>query len=177
MKITDHATALKAIKARIEGAFDDPALLAAGTLSLNRDDDILRIVGGALAAEQTADRVCYDARALLSEIDLIAHHRQLHGGHQVFAYSDRLRRSLAATEAMPAAPDPYEAAARAAGWTHGGDGDGFIFHEPTWGHWKSAASWSGTNQEPNGKDDKPNIYDNWKECCEGEDIEATPAAD
>lgn len=73
-------------------------------------------------------------------------------------------------------PSPCETAARAAGWVHGGDCDGFIFHKPTWGNWKSAASWAGTDQQPDGEDDKPATYDSWRECCECEDIEvATPA--
>jgi hypothetical protein len=60
-----------------------------------------------------------------------------------------------------------ETAARALGWEHGGDCGGFIYHKPTWGNWKAAASWSGTNQEPDGQ---PAIYDTWQECCDGEGI-------
>jgi hypothetical protein len=66
--------------------------------------------------------------------------------------------------------DKYEQAARAAGWQHGGDCGGFIYHHPTWGSWKAAASWSGDEQEPADENDCPSLYDTWQECCEAEDI-------
>lgn len=63
----------------------------------------------------------------------------------------------------------YERAARAQGWERGGDNGGIVFHMPTWGSWKAAASWSGEDgKEPAGK---PTIYSNWRECCEGQDID------
>ncbi|MCW5697351.1 MAG: hypothetical protein KIS96_11550 [Bauldia sp.] len=80
-----------------------------------------------------------------------------------------------APEPAPA-PDPHELAARAAGWTHGGDNDGFIFHAATWsGSWKAAASWSGEDgHEPDGAEDHPATYGTWEECCEAEGIEVAP---
>jgi hypothetical protein len=42
--------ALQAIKARINGAWDDPALMAFGSLSANGDADILEIATAAIAA-------------------------------------------------------------------------------------------------------------------------------
>lgn len=82
--------------------------------------------------------------------------------------------------AIPANPpdrnsDPFETAARAAGWKRGGDNGGIIFHEPTWGSWKAAISWEGTDQEPSGTNDKPRIYDTWQDCCLHEEIAATSA--
>ena len=66
-----------------------------------------------------------------------------------------------------------EQAARAAGWRHGGDCGGFWFHGPTWGEdWKAAASWSGTDNEPNGPSDKTALYDTLAELCVAEHIEA-----
>lgn len=67
--------------------------------------------------------------------------------------------------------EDYEGAAQEAGWEHGGDGAGFWFHKPTWGSWKSAASWSGTNEEPDGPDDNSTLYDTAEEVCNGENIE------
>lgn len=72
---------------------------------------------------------------------------------------------------MPAPPrevDAIEIACRAAGWEHGGDGDGFIFHMPTWGSWKAAASWEGTHNEPSGPDAKPATYSTWADCYANE---------
>lgn len=70
----------------------------------------------------------------------------------------------------PATPD-YEAIAVRHGWARGGDADGFVYHVPTWGSWKAAASWSGDpDQEPNGEHDRPAIYSDWQECCECEDL-------
>lgn len=67
--------------------------------------------------------------------------------------------------------DPYESAARAAGWTHGGDGDGFIYDSNVFGSWKEAASWAG--DEDCGDEDMATsaTYATWRECCEGEGIE------
>ncbi|WP_342361385.1 hypothetical protein [Terrarubrum flagellatum] len=61
-----------------------------------------------------------------------------------------------------------EKTCRAAGWEHGGDQDGFIFHKPTWGSWKAAASWEGTDQAPDGEGDRPKTYRNWQECYDAE---------
>jgi hypothetical protein len=48
-KMVQHlATALVAITARIEGEFDNPALVAFGPLMPNTDADVLRIAGAAL---------------------------------------------------------------------------------------------------------------------------------
>jgi hypothetical protein len=80
--------------------------------------------------------------------------------------------SLEDEEGDAKADAQYEAAARAAGWEHGGDNGGIIFHLETWGSWKAAVSWSGDEKmEPSGENDKPNVYSSWQECCEGEDIE------
>jgi hypothetical protein len=65
--------------------------------------------------------------------------------------------------------DPFEIVARAYGWTRGGDCGGFIFHLATWGSWKAAASWSGEN-DPDGPNDRPALYDTWRECVEAEQI-------
>lgn len=37
------------------------------------------------------------------------------------------------TESLAPTPDPYETAARAAGWDRGGDCGGIVYHKPTWG--------------------------------------------
>lgn len=66
-------------------------------------------------------------------------------------------------------PDPYEAAARAHGWTHGGDNGGIIYNQSDYGSWKEAMSWSGTD----GENDNGAVYENWRECCEAEDIPAS----
>lgn len=65
---------------------------------------------------------------------------------------EQIRDAIAGLEALiPPAPASspaiakLEQAARAAGWQHGGDGGGFWFHEETWGSWKAAASWEGTD--------------------------------
>jgi len=68
----------------------------------------------------------------------------------------------------PAKPD-YEAIAVRSGWASGGEWE-MIYHVPTWGSWKAALSWAGSDQEPNGEHDRPATYDSWKECCEGEDL-------
>lgn len=75
-------------------------------------------------------------------------------------------------DAIPAEPhkDQNEAIARAHGWERGGDGDGFIFHKETWGIWKAASSWAGSDQEPSGENDRPALYSTWKECCESEEL-------
>jgi hypothetical protein len=62
----------------------------------------------------------------------------------------------------------FEAVARAAGWTHGGDNGGFWFHEPTWGHWKSAASWAGTEHAP--ENGQTILYDTAEQVCRGEHL-------
>jgi hypothetical protein len=56
----------------------------------------------------------------------------------------------------------YEKAARAAGWTRGGDFEGLIYHVGHYGSWKEAVSWSPA--------DGP-VYETWEECCEAEGIE------
>jgi hypothetical protein len=77
-----------------------------------------------------------------------------------------------APEAIAEPPNPYETLARAVGWMQRGDGP-IIFHGPTWSDdWKSAVSWSGTDREPKGPNDKPAIYDTWEECYR---IEFQPA--
>lgn len=76
--------------------------------------------------------------------------------------------AIAAPEQSPPPPDPFELAARAAGWKHGGDFGGFWFHEETWGSWKAAASWAGTDNVPDGK---TAIYDTARELCDAEGIE------
>jgi hypothetical protein len=57
-----------------------------------------------------------------------------------------------------------EALCRAAGWDKGGD---IIFHMPTWGSWKAAASWAGENN-PDQPDSKPLTYDTWEACFQEE---------
>lgn len=44
--------------------------------------------------------------------------------------------------------DPWEEAARAAGWEHGGDNGGFWFDATCYESWKAAASWGGTHDNP-----------------------------
>lgn len=64
--------------------------------------------------------------------------------------------------------DPrWARAAKKAGWVHGGDAGGFWFHLETWGSWKAAASWVGTDQEP---PKKGKIYATAREVCEEEEI-------
>lgn len=58
-----------------------------------------------------------------------------------------------------------EAAARAAGWELGGDGDGIIFNTKDYDSWKEAVSWP---------DDDKRTYSDWVDCCLGEDIEYSP---
>lgn len=84
-----------------------------------------------------------------------------------------LVRAAIAEASVPVAAvdDPFARAALKAGWVHGGDGSGFWFHEETWGDWKAAASWSGTDQEP---EEHGAIYDNPRELCEGEDLKVRP---
>lgn len=60
------------------------------------------------------------------------------------------------------------AKAEAQGWKFDGDHPGFWFHEPTWGSWKAAASWAGTDNAPNGPQDKPEIYDTLEKVLEAE---------
>lgn len=59
-----------------------------------------------------------------------------------------------------------EIAARAAGWRHGGDQDGIIYHKDHYGSWKEALSWP--------DEDKP-TYSEWADCCNTEDIEFSPS--
>lgn len=59
-------------------------------------------------------------------------------------------------------PDPFEIAARARGWTRGGDNGGVIYNANDYGSWKEAVSWS--------PGDGP-VYDTWEECCSHEGIE------
>lgn len=47
-------SALKAIKARINGVWDDPDLMAFGPLSANGDDDILELTTAAIAKATNA---------------------------------------------------------------------------------------------------------------------------
>lgn len=62
---------------------------------------------------------------------------------------------------------PYEAAARAKGWTRGGDGGGIIYNTKQYDSWKEAVSWAGTD----GPNNNGPVYDSWEECCEGEAID------
>ncbi len=57
--------------------------------------------------------------------------------------------------------DPFEAAARRAGWVRDGDYGGIIYNISDYESWKAAVSWAPA--------DGP-VYDSWQECCEGEDI-------
>jgi hypothetical protein len=78
-------------------------------------------------------------------------------------------RARVKAELPPLAPavDHYAAVAKAFGWRHGGDGDGFIYDSTQYESWKAALSWSGTG----GDNDKGTIYATWRECCEAEDID------
>jgi hypothetical protein len=58
--------------------------------------------------------------------------------------------------------DRYETAARAQGWTHGGDCGGIIYNTADYESWKAAVSWAPA--------DGP-VYDTWAQCCEMEGIE------
>lgn len=64
----------------------------------------------------------------------------------------------------------YQAIAARSGWCKGSDTGLMIYHGPTWGSWKAACSWAGTDNQPNGEFDLPTIYTSWKDCCEGEDL-------
>jgi len=55
----------------------------------------------------------------------------------------------------------YEQAARAFGWTQGGDFGGIIYNTNDYGSWKEAVSWSPEDGA---------VYDTWQECCELENI-------
>jgi len=59
------ASALAAIIARIDGVFDDPALVDFGTLSTSVDDDIEEIVTRSLDAADSLDAVTVRMRDLL----------------------------------------------------------------------------------------------------------------
>jgi hypothetical protein len=65
----------------------------------------------------------------------------------------------AGERAAPVETDPYEIAARAAGWDHGGDFDGFWFDGKEFGSWKEAAS-----------ADEAATYATAQEVCEAEGI-------
>ena len=67
---------------------------------------------------------------------------------------------------------PYEIAARAAGWRHGGDCGGIIYNGKLFSDWKDATSWAGDDPSDKARDES-STYDTWQECCEGEDIEVT----
>ncbi len=58
--------------------------------------------------------------------------------------------------------DKYEIAARALGWTHGGDCGGIIYNTDDYDSWKAAVSWS---------PQYGSVYDTWQECCEMESID------
>lgn len=58
----------------------------------------------------------------------------------------------------------HEQAARALGWTRGGNFGGIIYNTNDYGSWKEAAS---------GAPDGGSIYDTWEECCEMESIGIT----
>jgi hypothetical protein len=60
-------------------------------------------------------------------------------------------------------PEDFERAARVAGWTREGDGDGVIYNTKHHESWKAAAS------DP----DYP-AYVSWRECCDANDIDVTP---
>lgn len=65
----------------------------------------------------------------------------------------------------------YEGIASRAGWCrHNEPGSLVIYHGPTWGSWKAAVSWAGTDQEPAGEFDRPTLYVTWQECCENEGL-------
>ncbi len=66
-------------------------------------------------------------------------------------------------------PD-YEGIATRSGWCKHEDTSLMIYHGPTWGSWKAAVSWAGTDQEPAGEFDLPALYTSWKECCEEEGL-------
>lgn len=55
--------------------------------------------------------------------------------------------------------DPWEEAAHAAGWKHGGDCGGFWYDHTHYGSWKAAASWEG-------EDDNPMNHDTAREVIE-----------
>jgi uncharacterized protein (UPF0335 family) len=58
-----------------------------------------------------------------------------------------------------------EKAARAQGWTCGGDDDDIIYNTKHYESWKAAISWS--------PGDGP-VYSSWTQCCEDEGIEYDP---
>jgi len=73
--------------------------------------------------------------------------------------------------APPKPTDPYEIAARAAGWLQGGDDDGVIYDGKVFGSWKEAVSWAGNEEAGVAMWADSTVYASWKECCEGEDLE------
>lgn len=72
-----------------------------------------------------------------------------------------------AASSVPLPETAYEKAARAQGWTQGGDNAGVIYSTKQYDSWKEAVSWSGTDSPNNNGP----VYDTWKECCEAEGIE------
>lgn len=78
-----------------------------------------------------------------------------------------LAKAAEGNRTLVAPVDPHEAAARAAGWTHGGDNRGYIYHAKQYDSWKEAVSWAGDG----GPNDNGPVYDTWKECCEAQGIE------
>lgn len=62
------------------------------------------------------------------------------------AISDTVRAGETGGEAYPDLEAAASAILRMSGWEHGGDGAGFVFHKPTWGSWKAAASWAGDEE-------------------------------
>jgi hypothetical protein len=63
-----------------------------------------------------------------------------------------------------------ESLARKYGWEFGGDGAGFIFHQPTWGSWKAALSWSGAEEGTAPLGTRRAIYESRLACVEGEGL-------
>lgn len=66
--------------------------------------------------------------------------------------------------------DPYEFAARAAGWRIGGDNDDVIYDGNVFDSWKGAVSWAGDESCGDEAMASSTTYSTWQECCEGEDI-------
>ncbi|MCW5695804.1 MAG: hypothetical protein KIS96_03605 [Bauldia sp.] len=148
--------------------------------------DMVEMLREALAGERTVTRSA-DSNALQHALAAVlplavAHVEDWESGAAdgTYADSDALPAARAVVDAAAAllaaadapAPDPYELAARAAGWDHGGDAGGFVYHRPTWGSWKAAASWSGEDgMEPDGHGERSATYGTWRECCEGEGID------
>jgi hypothetical protein len=74
-----------------------------------------------------------------------------------------LARAKGATTATPPwNEDPYETAARAAGWVREGDCGGVIYRSDDYDSWKAAVSWA---------PEHGSVYGSWRECCESEGID------